>query len=201
MAVVGYMRISEDEVVPGRQEDDLNVAACERIYVDHVTGVRGRREQLSAAVASLREGDVFVVTRLDRLGGTVAEVVELMAELDRRGVAFRSLEDGIDELGASGRFFFRAAVSLADHERTVQAEPARALEKRRQEARARRRGRAALSRHRLQIARDMLADDAPLADVARHLGVPVRQLREGLDADTAQLDDDGGDRSGRRPRA
>jgi len=179
VAVIGYRRDSDDEV-GSHQRDALAGAACERVYVDRATGPRARRPELQKALSSLREGDVFVVSRLDRLGGTLAEVVALMASLDDRGVAFRSIDDDIDELGAWGRFFFRAAGALASYESTIADEPARAAERRRQEAHYKRRGAPALSRRRLQIARDMLRDEASLVDVARHLDVPLRTLREGL---------------------
>lgn len=185
MTVVGYQRTSDDEVVPLRQRELLEHAACERIYADRATGSRAKRPELQRALDSLREGDVFVVTSLDRLGGSLAEVVALVASLDERGVAFRSLGDDIDELGAYGRYFFRTVVALAAFESTIADEPARALGRRRQEARYRRRGTPALGRRRLRIARDMLADDASLVEVARHLGVTPRVLREELAADAA----------------
>lgn len=182
MSVVGYARISDDDVSPDRQQVALEAAACERIYIDRATGLRARRPFLADALASLRDGDVFVVTRLDRLGGTVADLLALVADLDERGVALRSLDEGIDEIGPWGRFFFRAASALAAHERTVEAEVGLAAERRKRDARQPRR--QTVSRHRLRIARDMLADEVPVRDIARHLGVSERLLRRELERDS-----------------
>jgi DNA invertase Pin-like site-specific DNA recombinase len=136
MAVIGYARISDDDASPDRQQSVLEAAACERIYIDRATGRRTRQPFLVDALASLREGDVFVVTRLDRLGGSVASLLDLVSGLDERGVAFRSLDEGIDEIGPWGRYFFRTAAVLAGHERTVDAEAGLAIARRRRDARS-----------------------------------------------------------------
>jgi len=187
MAVIGYARISDDDPAPDRQQAVLEAAACERIYIDRATGRRERQPYLADAVASLRDGDVFVVTRLDRLGGSVASLLDLVAGLDDRGVAFRSLDEGIDEIGPWGRFFFRTASTLAGHERSLDAEAGLAATRRRREAReAMSRSRQTLSGRRLRIARVLLADDMPMRDVARHLDVPERVLRRGLEDHEAE---------------
>ena len=181
MAVIGYARISDDDASPDRQQSVLEAAACERIYIDRATGRRTRQPFLVDALASLREGDVFVVTRLDRLGGSVASLLDLVSGLDERGVTFRSLDEGIDEIGPWGRYFFRTAAALAGHERTVDAETGLAAARRRRDARSSRP--QGLGSRRLRIARVLLADELPMRDVARHLGVSERVLRRELEND------------------
>lgn len=74
----------------------------------------------------LREGDMLVVWKLDRLGRSVKQLVDLAGELQQRGVQFKSLTDAIDTGTPSGRFFFHVMASLAEMERDLIVERTRA---------------------------------------------------------------------------
>ncbi len=77
-------------------------------------------------LAFLREGDVVVVTKLDRLGRSMKNLIELMQDFSDRGVGFRSLSDGIDTTTPAGRFLFHILAALSEMERELIIERTRA---------------------------------------------------------------------------
>ena len=77
-------------------------------------------------MSHLRENDALVVWKLDRLGRTVRGLVDLVGELEHRGVHFQSLTDGINTKTPAGRFFFHVMASLAQMERELLVERTRA---------------------------------------------------------------------------
>lgn len=80
---------------------------CDHIYDDH--GVSGRsfeRQGLDAALGALKAGDMLVVWRLDRLGRSLAKLIELMEELGKKGIEFRSLSESIDTSCPAGDWCF-----------------------------------------------------------------------------------------------
>ena len=123
---IGYARVSTDEQSLDPQLDALKKAGCRRVFTDRASSVRVERPGLADAVSHLRPGDILVVWKLDRLGRTVKGLVEFVAELQGRGVQFRSLTDGIDTTTPAGRFFFYVMASLAQMERELLAERTKA---------------------------------------------------------------------------
>jgi DNA invertase Pin-like site-specific DNA recombinase len=81
---------------------------------------------LAKTLEMLREGDTLVVWKLDRLGRSVKQLVDLVGDLHKHGVQFRSLTDSIDTGTPSGRFFFHVMASLAEMERELTVERTRA---------------------------------------------------------------------------
>ncbi|MEH2055418.1 MAG: recombinase family protein [Nostoc sp.] len=108
------------------QYDALKAASCERIFEDKVSGSRTERVGLNQAMDMLRKGDTLVVWKLDRLGRSVKQLVDMVQSLHKQGVQFRSLTDAIDTGTASGRFFFHVMASLAEMERELTIERTRA---------------------------------------------------------------------------
>src|ERR1700732_976158 len=88
---IGYARVSTEDQTIDLQKDALNRARCRETYEEHATGKNTARPQLEACLKSLREGDTFVVWRLDRLGRNLADLVRLIAELEQRKINFESL--------------------------------------------------------------------------------------------------------------
>ena len=185
MTVVGYARVSRDDPSSEGQAERLRARGCDRVFVDHATGTRQSRPEFAKAIGSLREGDVFVVTAVDRIGRSVAELVGVMATLDALGVAFRSIDEQIDELNAYGRFFFRVTAALARFDEQVGGEPHRAETRRRQEARVAQTPKPPVSRRRLDAARQLRAGGASMREAAEHVAVPERVLRRELERDDA----------------
>jgi DNA invertase Pin-like site-specific DNA recombinase len=168
--LIGYARVSTPDQTTAPQLDALRAAGCTEIHEDRVSGSVVRRPGLDAALASLRSGDALVVWKLDRLGRSLVHLVELVASLEARHVAFRSLSDAIDTSSAGGRLIFHIMASLAEFERSLIAERTRAGM-----AAARARGsmvgrRRALTPAQLDHARLLIEGGESPSVVARSLG-------------------------------
>lgn len=119
--LVGYARVSTAEQNPDHQTDALLRAgvAQENIHVDRASGAKASRPKLDLVLRVLRDGDVLVVTRLDRLGRSVLHLVTLGAQLRERGVGLKVLEQGIDTGTAEGRAMFGMLSVLAELQREL----------------------------------------------------------------------------------
>lgn len=96
---------------------------CDRGFVDHgASGKLARRPELDAALGYARAGDVLVITKLDRLGRSVRNLVELAADLERRGIGLQVLSQGIDTTTPSGRLLFHMLAAIAEFERDLLVE-------------------------------------------------------------------------------
>lgn len=119
MTLLGYARVSTADQNLDRQLDALEVADCARVFSDRVSGKIAERPQLGQLLEYMREGDSVVVTKLDRLGRSLANLIELSALLESRGVGLRVLEQGIDTTTAVGRMFFHIIGAIAEFEREL----------------------------------------------------------------------------------
>lgn len=128
MVEYGYARVSTADQSLGLQLDALATAGvpAENITREHASGVRSDRPALGELLGRLGEGDRLSVWRLDRLARSTRHLLELTDELQRRGVAFRSLRDAIDTTTPTGRFFFTVTSALAELEADLTRERTRA---------------------------------------------------------------------------
>jgi DNA invertase Pin-like site-specific DNA recombinase len=119
--LIGYGRVSTAEQNPAHQIDALARAGCaERdIYIDTASGAKSSRPKLDLVLQILREGDVLVITRLDRLSRSVLHLVTLGAELRERGVGLKVTEQGIDTSTVEGRAMFGMLAVLAELQREL----------------------------------------------------------------------------------
>jgi DNA invertase Pin-like site-specific DNA recombinase len=180
--LIGYARVSTDDQNLDLQRDALEAAKCERVYQDKMSGSKTTRPGLDEALSQLRPEDVFVIWKLDRLGRSVKGLVDFVAELESRGVQFKSLTDGIDTTTPTGRFFFHVMASLAQMERELIAERTRAgLDAARKRGRVGGRKRA-MTQSKLESAQRLLKDGMPPKEVAENLGVSVPTLYRWLPA-------------------
>lgn len=169
---LGYARISTQEQDPALQHDALEAAGCFRVFTDVASGKLERRPQLDAVLDQLRPGDTLVVWRLDRLGRSMAHLIETVAALEERGVALVSLQESIDTSTATGRLVFHVFGALAQFERELLRERTMAgLEAAR--ARGRRGGRPrVMTPEKAAVARQMLdAGEHSMATIAATIGV------------------------------
>lgn len=120
--VVGYARVSTHDQSEGLQVDALRAAGAARVFSDTASGLRATRPELTALLDYVREGDTLTVWRLDRLGRSLPELLRLMALLDDRGIAFRSLTEGIDTTTPGGRMIFAVFGAVAQFERELNVE-------------------------------------------------------------------------------
>jgi DNA invertase Pin-like site-specific DNA recombinase len=174
--LVGYARVSTLDQNLDLQIDALKKAGCKKIFEDKLGGSRAERPGLAKALEILREDDTLVVWKLDRLGRSVKNLVDLVGDLHQQGVQFKSLTDAIDTGTPSGRFFFHVMASLAEMERELTIERTRAgLEVARQLGRKGGRKRQ-MTDSKIESAKKLLTSGVPPRDVAKNLGVSVPTL-------------------------
>lgn len=171
--LIGYARVSTQDQNLELQSEALTKAGCKKIFTDKISGSRVERPGLNKALEMLREGDTLVVWKLDRLGRSVKNLVDLVGELAKQGVQFKSLTDAIDTGTPSGRFFFHVMASLAEMERELTVERTRAgLEVARKLGRVGGRKRK-MTDSKIESAKKLLTGGTPIRDVAKDLGVSV----------------------------
>ncbi len=120
MARIGYARVSTEDQHPEAQSDRLKADGCERIFTDKgVSGRKASRPEWDRCLAFLRSGDTLVVIRLDRMGRSVVNLINVVTELDGRGVNIRVLDQGLDTTTPAGRFFFHIMAALAEMESDI----------------------------------------------------------------------------------
>lgn len=182
--LIGYARVSTQDQNLDLQIEALTKAGCEKVFDDKISGSRAERPGLTKALEMLREGDTLVVWKLDRLGRSVKNLVDLVGELHKQSVQFKSLTDAIDTGTPSGRFFFHVMASLAEMERELTVERTRAgLEVARQLGRKGGRKRQ-MTDSKIESAKKLLANGVPPRDVAKNLGVSVPTLYRWIPAST-----------------
>lgn len=124
--IYGYARVSTGDQTTDLQKDALVKAGCDRIFTDVASGAKTHRPELDHMLDLLREDDTVVVWKLDRLGRSMQNLVDLMATFDGRGVQFRSLTEAIDTSNPGGTLVFNIFGSLAQFERDLIRERTRA---------------------------------------------------------------------------
>ena len=169
---VGYARVSRKDQRLEPQRDALLADGCERVFEEKISSREAERAKLREAFDYCREGDVLVVARLDRLGRSLRELIDLVGELEERGVGFRSLKESLDTTTAGGRLIFHVFGALAEFEREIIRERTMAgLESAR--ARGRHGGRPrALDENRAKLARRLKAEgEHSVEEICSMLGV------------------------------
>ena len=117
--LVGYARVSTHEQTLDLQKDALDKAGCSRIFTDTASGAKSNREGLAAAAGFVREHDVLVVWRLDRLGRSLKHLIDTIADLQARNIGFKSLTENIDTTTSGGKLIFHVFGALAEFEREL----------------------------------------------------------------------------------
>jgi DNA invertase Pin-like site-specific DNA recombinase len=121
--IVGYARTSTVEQVAGfeAQERDLSAAGDEKVFAEQVSSV-ACRAQLEAALDFIRAGDVFVVTKLDRLARSVGDLCAIVKRIEAKGAALRILAINLDTATPTGKLMLNVLASVAQFEREVMLE-------------------------------------------------------------------------------
>ena len=126
MARVGYGRVSTKDQHVRSQEDALHEAGCDPVFLDEgVSGTKASRPELDKCLAYLRKDDVLVITRLDRLGRSVANLVQLLDKLRTEGIQLIVTEQGIDTTTTYGKLLFNIVASFAEFEHDLIVERTR----------------------------------------------------------------------------
>lgn len=184
---IGYARVSTLDQNPELQLQKLREAGCERIVVETASGARIDRPELGRVLNDmLREGDILVIWKLDRLARSLRQLIETAEGLRARGIGLVSLTDAIDTGSPGGMLVFHMLGAIAEFERAlIRERTAAGL------AEARRKGRTggrprALSRRDTAAARALLADGTLTArEVAARFGVSRATLYRYLAAERA----------------
>ena len=121
--IVGYARTSTTEQVAGfeAQERDLRAAGVERVFAEQISSVASRAE-LDAAIDFIRAGDVFVVTKIDRLARSVADLCNIVKRIEAKGAALRILAINLDTATPTGKLMLNMLGSVAQFEREMMLE-------------------------------------------------------------------------------
>lgn len=119
MAMIGYARVSTAEQTHDLQTDALSKVGCERVFTDVASGAAHDRPQLAALVDYVREGDILVVWRLDRLGRSLPHLLQVVEDLAALGVGFKSITEAMDTTTSGGRLIFSIFGALAEFERNL----------------------------------------------------------------------------------
>lgn len=119
--LIGYARVSTHEQILDLQLDALAKAGCDpaKTYTDKISSSKAKRPHLEEALGQLRAGDTFVVWRLDRLGRSLLELINLVNDIQARGANFKSLTENMDTTTAGGKIVFQVFGAFAEYERNV----------------------------------------------------------------------------------
>lgn len=176
--IVGYARTSTVEQVAGfeAQIAELEKAGCEKIFREQISSVDViARDQLAQALSYVREGDVFVVTKLDRLARSVAHLMQIVSELEKKGVSLRILNLGIDTATPTGKLILTVLGGVAEFERSIMLERQReGIAKAKREGKYK--GRKPTARAKSAEVLNLLTAGVKPTDVARQLGIGRRSV-------------------------
>jgi DNA invertase Pin-like site-specific DNA recombinase len=189
MATVGYTRVSTQDQNLHSQTDALTAAGATKIFTDKITGKNAARPGLVECMKYLRdnEGDVLLVYSTDRLGRSMTDLVQIVGELHRRGIQFRSLTEPFDTTTAGGELFFHICAAFAQmngriiSERTTAGLAAA-------KARGRTGGRpTVMTPERIAAAQHMRNEGATWEAIATTLQVGSASIRRALTGPSAQV--------------
>ena len=125
--IVGYARTSTRQQEYGleAQIEQLQKCGCEKIYQEQVSSVY-QRDKLEEAINDLQSGDIFIVTKLDRLARSVKHFMQIFEELNAKNVTLRILDFGLDTSSSTGKLILNIMASIAQFEREIMLERQRA---------------------------------------------------------------------------
>ena len=169
---IGYARVSTQEQDNAAQIAALRAAGCGRIFEEKVSAGRWDRPELRRLLDQLREGDVLVVWKLDRLSRSLKEMLSLLEKVQLAGAGFLSLTEVVDTTTAAGRMMMQMVGSFAEFERAMIRERTRAgLDQARSEGRVGGRRPKLNARQRAEIADNVTSGRKSAAEMARIFGV------------------------------
>ena len=122
MAVVGYARVSSVGQSLEVQQEKLVSYGVDKLFAEKLSGTTAARPELKSCLDYVREGDVLVITKLDRLARSTLHLHKIVNDLNERGVGFKVLDQSIDTTTKEGRLLFSILASLAEFETELRAE-------------------------------------------------------------------------------
>jgi len=119
---IGYIRVSTTDQNLNLQRDELEKYGCDKIFEDKISGSLSKSERsgLKAAIEYARDGDSIVVWKLDRLGRSISDLINIISELNQKGISFKTLTGhDIDTSNAGGKLIFHIFAALAEFEKEL----------------------------------------------------------------------------------
>lgn len=176
--LIGYARISTDEQSLDAQLDALNGAGAGRIFADRISGSKRQRPELDRMLDQLRDGDVVMVTKYDRLARSLRDLLDIVQAIRDRGAGFRSLAEDIDTTTPAGRLVFHVFASIAQFERERISERTReGLDAARRRGMVGGRPPALSGAQRVEVRRMRDEELRPLPEIAQLFRVSVKTIR------------------------
>ena len=168
--ILGYARVSTDDQDLAGQRKRLTSAGAFRVFEDVISGKTFDRPGLTGLLDHIRPGETIAVVRLDRLGRSLRELLEVVETLKKRGIALLSLEEKIDTSSAAGELVFHVFGAIAQFERRLIAERTRdGMNAAR--AKGRKPGRPALDQEKLDAAMLLMKGGMSPTQAARQTGL------------------------------
>jgi DNA invertase Pin-like site-specific DNA recombinase len=176
--IFGYARVSTREQNLDAQLDALRNAGAERIFSDKVSGVAKDRPELENLLDQLRDNDVIIVTKYDRLARSLKDLLAIVERIQSKGAGFRSLAEDIDTTTPAGRLVFHVFASIAQFERERISERTKeGLDAARKRVRIGGRPPALSTEQKAEVRRLRDVDERPLAEIARLFDVSERTVK------------------------
>jgi DNA invertase Pin-like site-specific DNA recombinase len=116
---LGYGRVSTQDQNLEAQADALKTAGANKLFIEKITGTKASRPELDKLREQMRAGDTLVITRLDRLGRSAKDLLEISADLETKGVALEVLEQNINTTTPEGKLFFTLIAAFAEFEHSM----------------------------------------------------------------------------------
>ncbi|MEO9029378.1 MAG: recombinase family protein [Ktedonobacteraceae bacterium] len=116
---IGYIRVSRDKQTTALQVDAMAREACDKTFTDKMSGKRFDRPEFLKLLEMARAGDIIVIWRLDRLGRSLKELIEMVNDLAKRGIELRSLKENMDTSTPTGKLMFHVSAAFAEFERDI----------------------------------------------------------------------------------
>lgn len=176
--IIGYARVSTEDQHLDAQISALEEAGAERIFAEKISGTKKTRSELDRMIEQLREADVVVVTKYDRLSRSLQDLLSIVEAISAKGAGFRSLAEDIDTTTPAGRLVFHVFASIAQFERERISERTReGLAAARKRGRVGGRPPALSAERRAEVARMRDQDGRGIAELARLFQVSPNTIR------------------------
>ncbi|SFJ15027.1 Site-specific DNA recombinase [Phyllobacterium sp. CL33Tsu] len=122
MQIIGYARVSSVGQDHAGQVERLKAAGATKIFQEKRSGVDREREELKKCLDYVREGDTLLVTKLDRLARSAVDLLNIVQEMQAKGVAFKALDQSLDMTTPAGKLQLQVLAAVAEFETAIRRE-------------------------------------------------------------------------------
>ena len=176
--IIGYARVSTKDQSLDAQLDALSELGAERVFSEHMSGGKKARPELERMLDQLRNGDVVVVTKYDRLARSLRDLLDIVERIKAKGAGFRSLAEDINTTTPAGELVFHVFASIAQFERRrIQERTREGIEAARKRGRLGGRPPALSAAQKAEVVRMRDEELRPLPEIARLFRVSTQTVR------------------------